>query len=150
MTPTTNRQTVLNLCKSILNRLENRKMIEFSPRLRSNIHDEMNSLIGPHVLTEEDIKEKAMNMMGASVDSLQDSQFTESEQFRTAKRMIRKDLGENELNGLYFVRTIKELSEALLGYFMNSQHIDEVYESDDEIQKEIVGVVKRFNPDNLH
>ena len=55
---TTKRETVRILCKSIVTRLENRKAIQFPPRLRQVVQDEVFGMIGPSIYTDEDLRER--------------------------------------------------------------------------------------------
>src|SRR2546421_475894 len=98
----TRRDTVRQLCKSILNRLENQKSISFPPRLRQIIQDELYGMIGPYILTEEDLKEKTLTRVGSKSEELENSEFAESDQYKAAKAVIKKSFGDDELNGFYF------------------------------------------------
>lgn len=146
----TTRDTVKLLVKSIVNRLENQKSIEFSPRLRQIIQEELTTLIGPLVLTEGDIREKALAKMGARSEMLQDSGFTESEQYRAAKGLAKEAAGDDELNGFYFQKPLKSFAESICQYLMRSSHIDEVFETDDDLIQKIVDIVKRFDASEAH
>lgn len=146
----TQRETVRLLCKSIINRLENKKSISFPPRLRQIVQDEIFNLVGPYVLTEEDLREKTLAKVGAKAEVLKDSAFTESDQYRTAKAMVRSTFGDDELNGFYFQKPLKTVALTIVEYFMRSSHIDDVYETDEDLEKQIVEIVQKFNPDELH
>jgi hypothetical protein len=146
----TQKETVRLLCKSIINRLENDKVIEFPPRLRQIIQDEIHGLVGPYILTEEDVRERALAKMGAKAEALANSQFTETDQYRTAKALVKSSIGDDELNGFYFQRPLKEVANTIAKYMMRSSHIDEVYETDEDLEKHIVEVIKKFDPNNLH
>ena len=146
----TQKETVRLLCKSIVSRLENRKSISFPPRLRQIVQDEVFGLIGPYILTDEDLKERALAKIGARADLLQDSAFTETEQFKTAKDIIRATFGDDVLNGFYFQKNLKTIAHSIAEYFMRSSHIDDVYETDDDLEKQIVEVVQKFNPADVH
>ena len=146
----TQKETVRVLCKSIITRLENHKAITFPPRLRQIVQDEVFGLIKPFVLTEEDLRERTLAKMGAKADLLQDSTFTESEQYRTAKSVIRGTFGDDELNGFYFQKPLKLVAGTIVQYLMRSSHIDDVYETDEDLEKQIVEVVQKFNPAELH
>src|SRR4051812_47488865 len=98
----THRETLRLLCKSIINRLENNKSISFPPRLRQVVQDEIYGLIGPFILTDEDLRERTLARVGAKAEMLQNSEFTESEQYRAAKAVVRNTFGHDELNGFYF------------------------------------------------
>lgn len=141
----TQRETVRILMKSIITRLENNKSIAFPPRLRQIVQDEIFGLVGPYILTDEDIRERALAKMGARAEALQGSDFTETEQFRTAKQMVRSSLGDDELNGLYFQKPLKNVATMIREYLMRSSHIDEVYETDEDLEQAIVESVKRFD-----
>ncbi len=146
----TNHETVRLLCKSIITRLENLKAIAFAPQSRSRIQDEVFTLLKPSIMTEEDFKEKALEKVHGRADALQESGLSENEHFKTAKSMVRGDFGQDELNGLYFQKSLRELAQALSSYFMSSSHIEEVYETDADLELKVVDLFKRFDPKNAH
>ena len=98
----TSKETVRLLCKSIITRLENQKSISFPPRLRQVVQDEVFGLIGPYIVSEEELRERTLAKLGAKADVLKDSAFTESDQYKAAKSVVRGTLGDDELNGFYF------------------------------------------------
>lgn len=146
----TQRETVRLLCKSIITRLENDKAIQFPPRLRQIVQDEVFGLVGPYIMTDEDLRTKALAKIGAKSELLQDSQFSESDQFKAAKAVVRAGFGDDELNGFYFQRPLKAVANVIAQYLMRSSHIDDVYETDDVIEHQIIETVKKFNPADLH
>lgn len=146
----TRKETVRLLCKSIITRLENNKAISFPPRLRQIVQDEVFSLIGPYILTEEDLRERTLAKMGAKAELLQDSKFTDSDQFKAAKAVVRGTFGDDELNGFYFQKSLKTVAGTIVEYLMRSSHIDDVYETDEDLERQIVEVVQKFNPADLH
>ncbi|MBC7387240.1 MAG: DUF507 family protein [Cryobacterium sp.] len=146
----TRKENVKVLCKSIVTRLENNKSIAFPPRLRSVVGDEVYGLISPYIMTDEDLREKALVKMGQSMEKLAETNFTESEAFKTVKKMIREGFGDDELNGFYFLKPLKSISGMIVSYLMRSHSIDEVYETDEDLEKMIVEIVKTFNPEHAH
>jgi Protein of unknown function (DUF507) len=146
----TQKETVRLLCKSIVTRLENNKSISFPPRLRQIVQDEVFGLVGPYILSDEDIKEKAIARMGAKAEALQDSGSSESDAFKAAKAVVKGQVGEHELNGFYFQKPMKEIATTIAAYFMRSSHIDDVYETDEDLEKQIVDVIKKFDASQLH
>ena len=146
----TQKETVRLLCKSIITRLENKKSISFPPRLRQVVQDEVFQLIGPFILTDEDLRDRTLAKMGAKAEVLQNSQFTESEQYRTAKSLVRSTFGDDELNGFYFQKPLKSVAEFITQFLMRSSHIDDVYETDEELERQIREVIQKFNPADLH
>jgi hypothetical protein len=146
----TQRETVRLLCKSIITRLENKKSISFPPRLRQIVQDEVFGLVGPYIMTDEDLREKALAKIGARAEALQNTAFTETEQYRAAKALVRTSFGDDELNGFYFQKPLKTVANTIVEYLMRSSHIDDVYETDEDLEKQIVEVVQKFNPAELH
>lgn len=146
----TERETVKLLCKSIVTRLENTKAIAFPARLRQVVSDEVFGLVGPYILTDEDIRDRALAKMNVRTEVLQDSTFTQSEAYRAAKSVVRGTLGDDELNGFYFQRPVKNVAQSIAQYLMRSSHIDDVFESDEDLEKFIVDTVRHFNPANVH
>ena len=146
----TKKDTVKLLFKSIVNRLENNKSISFPPRLRQVVQDEILGLVGPFILTDEDIREKTLARMGAKAEALADTQSAESDQFKAAKAIVRGGLGDDELNGFYFQKPLKTVAHLIAEYFMRSSHIDDVYETDEDLEKQIVEVVQKFDINNVH
>lgn len=146
----TKRETVKLLCKSILNRLENQKSITFSPRLRQIVQDDIFGLIGPQVLTEEDLRDRTLKKIGANEEVLKDSKFTDSDQYRAAKAVVRGTFGDDELNGFYFQKPLKQIALMISQYLLRSPSIDDVFETDEDLEKYIVEVVKKFDPAQVH
>jgi hypothetical protein len=146
----TQRDTVKLLCKSIITRLENDKAISFPPRLRQIVQDEVFGLIGPYIMTDQDLREKAIAKMGVKAELLQDSQFSESEQYKAAKAVIRNSFGDDELNGFFFQRPLKSVAHTIVEYLMRSSHIDDVFETDEDLEKQIVETVQKFKSEDLH
>lgn len=146
----TQREMVRSLCKSIVTRLENNKAITFPPRLRQIVQEEVFNLVGPYIMTDQDLKEKALAKMGAKAESLSETGLAESDQFKAAKAVVRSSFGEDELNGFYFLKSLKEIATTIAQYLMRSSHIDDVYETDEELEQLIVDTIKKFNPKDLH
>ena len=147
--PTT-RDSIRLLCKSVLNRLENQKAIVFPVRLRQVIQDEVSDLVGRDILTDQDLKERTLTQIGAKAELVDESQFADNVQFRTARSVIRKSFGDDELHGFYFQKPLKNIAEAIAAYLMRSSHIDDVFETDDDLIRMIVDSVKRFNASDMH
>ena len=146
----TQKETLRLLCKSIITRLENHKAISFPPRLRQVVQDEVYGLIVPFVLTDEDLRERTLAKVGAKAEMLQDTAFTDSDQYRAAKAVVRNSFGTDELNGFYFQKPPKLVASTIVQYLMRSSHIDDVYETDEDLEHQIVEVVQKFNPTELH
>ena len=147
---TTQKETLRLLCKSIITRLENQKAITFPPRLRQIVQDEVANLIGPLVLTDEDIRDRVLAKLGAKAEALQDTASTETDQFRAAKAVVRGQVGQDEMNGFYFQKAPKEVANVIVQYLMRSSHIDDVYETDEDLEHKILDIVKKFKASDVH
>jgi len=146
----TEKEALRLLCKSIIVRLENHKAISFPPRLRQIIQDEVQGLVGPFILTDQDLRERTLAKVGAKTEMLQDTKFTDSEQYRAAKAVVRNSFGTDELNGFYFQKPPKIVAGTIVQYLMRSSHIDDVFETDEDLEQQIVEVVKKFNLTEVH
>ncbi len=149
-TTSTRKETVRILFKSIVTRLENNKSISFPVRLRQIVQDEIVGLVGPYVLTDEDLRERTLAKIGAKAEMLADTKFTDGEQYKAAKAVVRASFGEYELNGFYFQKPIKTVARSIAEYFMRSSHIDDVYESDDDLEQQIVETIQKFKAEDAH
>lgn len=147
---TTDRETVKLLCKKIVSRLENEKMIEFEADSRQNVVDDVYEQVGQLIFTEEDLQLKTLESMGYRSDDVVDPEFVKSDQFRTARSMVRKTFGDDVLNGFYFQKNLREIGFAICKYLMDSSRIEDVFESDENINKKVVEIIRRFNPSQMH
>lgn len=144
----TTRQMLQNLCKSIVTRLQNRKAISCPAQERQEIEQELFSLLGEAILTDEDLHARTLKKIGTNADALSDTGLTESTQYRTARSLVRKSFGDDELNGFYFQKSLKVIAQQMAGYLMDSPRVEEVYETDEDLEQMIVDIVKRFNPNH--
>jgi hypothetical protein len=150
MSAYTTKETVKLLFKSIITRLENKKLVMFMPQKRNDIVDEAYGVLAPFVLSEEDLRELAMSKMKSNSSALSESGASESQQFRTAKSMLKEPLTENEMNGFYFQESLKSVSDRVSAFLMKSKNIEDVFGSDEEIGLAVVDIIKKFNPRDLH
>ncbi|MCC7441026.1 MAG: hypothetical protein IT285_05315 [Bdellovibrionales bacterium] len=146
----TNRETVRSLCKIIITRLENQKFIRVYPEKRQQATEELFRKVGPYVLTDQDLRERALEAIGEKAEVLDESAYTDNERFRAAKQVIRKSFGDDVLHGLYFQRSLKNLAAAVRETFMEINHIEDVFGTDDELDRATVEAIQRFDPKNLH
>ncbi len=142
---TTNSESVKNLAKSILTRLENQKSILINPVARDQLRTELYSIIQPAVVTEQDLHEQTLSRIGSSGEQLEGTDITESAQYRAAKSVVRKEMGDDQLNGFYFKKNLKQIAIDIRKHLMSAAQVEEVYETDDDLEQMIVEVIKRFN-----
>jgi hypothetical protein len=146
----TNRETLRALLKTTLARLENDQAILVPAHLRLKALDEMEKQFKTVIFTEQDLHESTVTKMGKFAEVLSENELTENEQFKTAKAMLRKEWGENELHGIFYRKSLKDIAREMTHWVMTNPQVEDVFESDDVLEKKIVEVFQRFNPKNLH
>jgi hypothetical protein len=139
--------TLKLLCKNIVNRLERDKVIVFNPRLRHEVAQEIFELIRPFVWTHQDLVQKAFDSMGVRSEQIDQTQmvssFAEDERFKIALSVVKNEFGNQELSGFYFQQAPKYVAQIITSYFMASAKIEEVFESDDMIEKRLLMLFKK-------
>lgn len=146
----TNRESVRSLARLILSRLENLKAIAYAPQARESLRDKLLAIMGQSILTEQDLHEKTLETIGAKADDLNESQHTESAQYRTAKSIVRKSFGDDQLNGFYFQKPMRNIAKDICRFLMETSEIEDVFETDDQLEQLIVGVIKQFDEGKMH
>lgn len=146
----TKREHVKVLAKNVVSRLEQDQSILLNPRTRQNVYQDLYLKIAPFVLTDEEIRERVLKEIGLKAEELNDTAYTESDQYRAAKNIIMGKLGENAVLGLYYQQPIKHVAQMIGHFLMGHLHVEDVFSSDEELEKAIVDFIKKFNPEQLH
>ena len=146
----TSKDTVKVLSKSVLIRLENQKIIELDPSVRQTVVSEIYDVLKNLILTEQDIREQALEKIGESSNLLNDIDLNDNVKYKAARASVKNSFGDDVLNGMYFQKNLRDISKILISYFMKSDYIDEVFETDEEIEKKIISIIKHFDPSKVH
>ena len=146
----TKRAHVKILAKNVMSRLEQDEAIVLKPQMRQNVYQDLYSKIAPVILTDEDVREKVIAQLGVTSEALDESSTTESDQYKTAKKMILQKIGENAVEGLYYQKPIRDLAKSIGEFVMNHESVEEVFLPDEDLEKSVVDFIKRFKPDQLH
>ncbi len=146
---TTNQNSLRLLTKSILNRLENQKYIVFNPIQRTNLTDELFNMFSKHILTNSDLVETARKKVSEHSEEISEHQIAESEAFKNQKKALLSEYGEHELHGFYFKSSLKDLSQKVCKFLFDSSLVEDVFESDEDIQKLVVETIQGFNESNI-
>jgi hypothetical protein len=146
----TKREHVKVLAKNVVTRLEQDEAIVLNPRMRQNIYQDLYLKLEPLILTDEEIREKVIGELGSKAESLSESNSAESDQFKAAKAVLMTKLGENAVMGLYYQRPVKNVAQIVGDFLMNHHLVEDVFPSDEELEKTIVDYFKKFNPEQLH
>ena len=146
----TKKEHVKILAKNVISRLEQDEAIVLNPRMRQHVYQDLFLKLEPVVLTDEEIREKVLTQIGQKSEALTDSGATESDQFKAAKGVLMNKFGENAVMGLYYQHPIRIVAQNISQFLMNHHQVEDVFPSDDELEKTIVDFLKRFNPQELH
>lgn len=146
----TKKEHIKVLAKNVVTRLEQDEAIALNPRTRQMVYQDLYSKLSPYILTDEEIREKILTQLGQKAESLTDSGATESDQFKAAKAVLMNKFGENAVSGLYYQIPVKDIALMVAKFLMSHGQVEDVFPSDEELEKTIVDFLKRFNPEQLH
>jgi hypothetical protein len=138
------------LAKNAVSRLEQDQAIALNPRTRQMVYQDLFLKLEALVLTDEDIREKVLAEIGLKSEQLGETGQTENDQYKAAKAVFMAKFGENAVAGLYYQRPVKTVAQEIARFLMTHTQVEEVFPSDEELEKTIVEFLKRFNPDLLH
>jgi hypothetical protein len=146
----TKKEHVKILAKNVVSRLEQDEAILLNPRARQHVYQDLFLKLEPMILTDEEIREKVIHQLGSNSEALTESGSAESDQFKAAKSAILNKYGENAVMGLYYQHPVKTVAQKIGEFLMNHHQVEDVFPSDEELEKSIVDFLKKFNPDQLH
>lgn len=138
------------LAKNVVSRLEQDESIALNPRTRQMVYQDLYTKLSPYILTDEEMRDKILTQIGQKAEALEDSGHSESDQYKAAKSVLMNKLGENAVNGLYYQIPVKNVATLVVQFMMSHNQVEEVYLSDDDLEKSIVDFFKKFNPEQLH
>lgn len=146
----TKKEHIRILAKNVVSRLEQDEAILLNVRARQHVYQDLFLKLEPMILTDEEIRERVLVQIGQESAAFDDSGVTESDQFKSAKAMLMKKLGENAVQGLYYQHPVRTVAIRIAEFMMNHHQVEDVFPSDEELEKTIVEFLKRFNPGQLH
>ncbi|MBI3543181.1 MAG: DUF507 family protein [Deltaproteobacteria bacterium] len=144
-TPSTNHTSLKTLAKSILNKLENNKYIVFNPKERNDLQEDLVRRLQRSILTEEDITKQVRSQVTAAGDALTEQNITETDAFQSQKRALKSRMGDNMLHGFYFQDTLRGICISVCKFLFESPYVEDVFESDDAIQKLVMDTIQSFD-----
>lgn len=144
-------ETLKALALYTIDHLKEKGMIEFEISTREVLIDSMATEFGVSFATDEDIRDQAIeeveDKMG--VDNLPDD-VTESEMFNHARKEIIKSFSGENIGGLYLVESLHQIAHRMTKYLLDSEHIEDVFGTDEELVTFLVSVIRSFNPKREH
>lgn len=146
---TTNHTSLKTLAKSILNRLENKKIIVFNVKERGELQEDLFRKLSKFVLTEEDLNNQVRAQVATASEAISDQHILESDAFKSQKRALKARMGENELHGFYFQDTLRGICGRVCKFLFESPFVEDVFESDDVIQKLVMETIQSFDESKI-
>ncbi|MBG08874.1 MAG: hypothetical protein VXY34_03765 [Bdellovibrionota bacterium] len=140
-------ETLKTLALYTVNHLKEHKIIEFDIEKRLELIDALATEYGVSFATDEDIKDQAIeeveDKMGA--ENVPED-VTESEVFNHARKEIIKSFKGENIGGLYLVESLRQVALRVNKFLLESDLIDDVFGTDEEITNFLIKKIRFFNP----
>ncbi|MBD66177.1 MAG: hypothetical protein CME62_13280 [Halobacteriovoraceae bacterium] len=139
--------TLISLATHTVNHLKQDNVIEYQVDKRADLIDALATELGVAFSTDEDIRDQAIEEVEEKF-GLEDipEDITETEMFNHARKEIIKSYQGESLGGLYMVESLHNVANRVRDFLLNSDLVDDVYGSDDELVEFLVRNMKKFNP----
>lgn len=139
--------TLIALATHTINHLKQDDLIEYAADMRADLIDALATELGVSFSTDEDIREQAVEEVEEKfgVDELTED-ITETEMFNHARKEIIKSFQGENLGGLYMVESLFNVAARVKDFLLNSDLIEDVFSTDEELIEFLVARMKLFNP----
>ena len=139
-------ETLKALASYTINHLIESKLVEFNITQRTDLIEAMATEFGVSFATDEDIKEQALEEVEEKMgyDSLPED-ITESEIYNHARKEIIKSFSGENIAGLYLVESLHQVAKRISEFLLNSEIIDDVFATDEELATFLVQKVRNFS-----
>ena len=134
--------TLITLSTYIINHLTENKLIEYHVESRAALIDAFATELGVCSATDEDIRDQAVEEVEDKLgEGMIDGDVTETEMFNHARKEIIKSFNGEVISGLYLVESLNKISKRTKEFFINSDLIEDVFGTDEEL---VDFLIKRF------
>lgn len=137
--------TLIDLSKFTINHLKQGEYIQFTPEDRAALIDALATELNVAFSTDEDIKDQAIEEVEDKFGTDLPDDITETEMFNHARKEIIKSYNGETLSGLYLVESLRNVAYRVKDFLLNSDLIEDVYGSDEEIVNFTVDKMRRFS-----
>ena len=139
--------TLISLATHTINHLKQDDIIEYGADKRADLIDSLATELGVAFATDEDIRDQAIEDVEEKfgLEEVPDD-ITESEMFNHARKEIIKSFQGENLGGLHMVESLHNVAQRVKDFLLNSDLIDDVYSSDEDLITFLVTEMKKFNP----
>ena len=139
-------ETLKALASYTINHLKEDGLIDFNIAHRLDLIDAMATEYGVSFATDEDIRDQAIEEVEEKMGpENMPEEITESEIFNHARKEIIKGFNGENISGLYLVESLHQIGKRMTGFLLNSDLIEDVYGTDDDLNSFFVHRVRNFS-----
>ena len=139
--------TLMSLATHTINHLKQDSVIEYQVDTRADLIDSLATELGVAFSTDEDIRDQAVEEVEEKFGLTEESDdITETEMFNHARKEIIKSYQGESLGGLYMVESLHNVANRVKDFLLNSDLVEDVFGSDDDLVEFLVREMKKFNP----
>lgn len=139
--------TLIALATHTVNHLTQDHLIEYAAENRAKLLDSLATELGVSFSTDEDIRDQAVEDVEEKFGLTDDAaDITETEMFNHARKEIIKSFQGESLGGLYMVESLHKVAIRVKNFMLNSDLIDDVFSTDEELITFLVQNMRKFNP----
>lgn len=142
----TNFDTLIALSTHTINHLRQGEIIEFAADQRADLIEALATELNVSFATDEDIRDQAVEEVEEKfgLDEVTED-ITETEMFNHARKEIIKSFQGENLGGLYMVESLHNVAKRVKDFLLNSNLVEEVFNSDEEIIEFLVLNIRKFS-----
>ena len=145
----TNEHSLRTLCNVLLTRLEKGNYILFNPRDRNQVREELYETMKGVMLTEDDLIEIARDAISGKAQDIADQNITETDAFKMKKKDIKADFSDNQVAGFYLTGSLREVAGKVGPFLFSCKYIEDVFESDEAIQRMVQESILNFDESKI-
>lgn len=139
-------ETLKLLASFTINHLKENSIIDFNIDDRMGLIDSLATELGVSFSTDEDIRDQALEEVEEKLGSEAITEdITESEVYNHARKEIIKSFNGENIGGLYLVESLHQVAVRVNQFLLQSDLIEEVYRTDEEIVNFVVSRVRNFS-----
>ncbi len=139
-------ETLKALAVFTINHLKDKELIDFPIDKRLELVDAMATEYGVSFSTDEDIKQQAIEEVEEKMGESNISEdITDSEIYNHARKEIIKSFQGENIAGLYLVESLHKIAVRVNNFLLNSELIDDVFGSDEEVVAFLVSKIRTFS-----
>ncbi len=140
-------ETLTGLSSHTINHLKQAELIDFAVDARQDLIEALATEYGVSFATDENIKEQAIEEVEEKfgTDNLPEN-ITETEMFNHARKEIIKSFNGENIGGLYLMESLHNIAIRVKNFLLNSDLVDDVYCSDDDLIEFLVEKIREFAP----